>query len=115
MKTVQVYGEDCDHCPNNPRATKPFLKMHKLTLEDSFLKDLDEITKTENKKPDCFVCETVHELMNTRATNVKRIPAYEKELIANELVWLAERLVSKYSLTIPDARHYLRERLTVSV
>jgi hypothetical protein len=45
---------------------------------------------------------------------MKRIPAYEKELIDSELVWLGERLL-KHGLTIPEGRVYLRERLSVSV
>jgi hypothetical protein len=43
------------------------------------------------------------------------IPEDEREAVRNELVAIAERLVAKYGLTIPDARRVLHELLDVSV
>ena len=39
----------------------------------------------------------------------------EREAVRSELVAIAERLIAKYGLTIPDARHLLHELLDVSV
>jgi hypothetical protein len=44
-----------------------------------------------------------------------RIPQAERETVRNELAAIAERLVGKFGLSIPDARHVLHELLDVSV
>jgi hypothetical protein len=45
----------------------------------------------------------------------EKIPQGERERVRGELVTIAERLVSKYALSIPDARRVLHEVLDVSV
>jgi len=44
-----------------------------------------------------------------------KISSVERETVRTELVRIAERLVSKCGLSIPDARHVLHELLDVSV
>jgi hypothetical protein len=45
----------------------------------------------------------------------EKIPQVERETVRNELAAIAERLVGKYGLSIPDARRVLHELLDVSV
>ena len=44
-----------------------------------------------------------------------QIPAAERDVIRSELVDIAKGLMCKYNFTIPQARHFLRELLDVSV
>lgn len=44
-----------------------------------------------------------------------KIPKKERETVRGELAAIAERLVVRYNLTIPEAQLFLREMLTVSV
>jgi hypothetical protein len=44
-----------------------------------------------------------------------RISTEERETVRDELAAIAERLVARYRLTIPEARQLLREMLSVSV
>jgi hypothetical protein len=54
-----------------------------------------------------------HKLTTTRMAD--RIPQAERETVRAELVAIAERLVGKFGLSIPDARRALHELLDVSV
>jgi hypothetical protein len=72
MKTQQTRStEDCKHCPKNPSATKPLLKMHRLSIREDVQRDIEETAKRENKNPDCFVCETVQEVINALSQQSK--------------------------------------------
>lgn len=44
-----------------------------------------------------------------------KIPKAERELVGDELVYIADRLVKKCKLTVPEARHAICEILGVSV
>jgi hypothetical protein len=44
-----------------------------------------------------------------------KIPADEREAIREEFIEMSERIRKKYKLTIPEAKHELREILGVSV
>jgi hypothetical protein len=71
---------------------------------------MDATEKTEVLKG--LVVET-RKLSSIRVRD--RIPPVEAELVRTELVCIAKRLVDRYKLTIPDARHVLHELLDVSV
>jgi len=45
----------------------------------------------------------------------EKIPQSERERVTNELLSIAERLVSKYGLSIPEARRVIAELSSVSV
>lgn len=69
----------------------------------------------ENEKTD-LLKGLVVESRKLSATHIcDRIPQAEREQVRTELVAIAERLVAKYGLSIPDARRVLHEMLDVSV
>lgn len=53
-------GKRCEYCPINPKAQKPYSKMVKIVVNP---KDIEEITKIENKNPNCFICEVAESLL----------------------------------------------------
>jgi hypothetical protein len=48
-------------------------------------------------------------------SSVENISSKERELIRDELAWLADRLISKYKFTVAEAKAAIREILTCSV
>jgi len=34
MQKPESYRKDCEHCPHNPKASKPFIEMKKLPLNN---------------------------------------------------------------------------------
>jgi hypothetical protein len=74
---------------------------------------LEAAEKTQLLKE--LVVET-RRLSNCKGNRVRdKISSGEREAVRSELVAIAERLVAKYGLTIPDARRVLHELLDVSV
>jgi hypothetical protein len=56
--------KDCAHCCLNPKATKPFLKMTRVSIGAHVFKDLEETAKLRNKSSECFVCGLVEDMVN---------------------------------------------------
>jgi hypothetical protein len=55
---------ECVHCRANPKATKPFVKMKRLPMEDNVCQDIKETAKLHNEPPECFVCDLMHDALN---------------------------------------------------
>ena len=62
MQKTEPYHKDCEHCHHNPKATKPFIPMKKLPLNN--WKDIVRIAEADGKNPNCYVCEIVEIMIN---------------------------------------------------
>jgi hypothetical protein len=69
-----------------------------------------------NEEKNQLLRELVVETRKLSGNRVRdKIPQAEREAVRNELLSIAERLVGKYGLTIPEARRFEHELLDVSV
>jgi len=62
MQKTETYRKDCGHCPHNPKATKPFIQMKKLPLNNQ--KDITRVAEASGKNPNCYVCEIVETVID---------------------------------------------------
>lgn len=56
--------KDCAHCPVNPKATKTFLKMTRVSVGAQCVQGLQETAKHRNEQPECYVCGLVEDMLN---------------------------------------------------
>lgn len=52
------------HCKHNSNAQEPFEKMKSIELDDLTLEYLDALAKQTGLNRNCFICASVHTLVN---------------------------------------------------
>lgn len=57
MQKTEPFRKECEHCEHNPKATKPFIPMKKLPLNN--WKDIVRVAEADGKNPSCYICELV--------------------------------------------------------
>ena len=67
MQKTEVYDEHCSHCIHNPKATKPYDKMKRVSLGPEVTGELEK----QGLNPSCYMCHAAHEIIAA----FKRIPA----------------------------------------
>lgn len=61
------------HCRHHPNAQEPFEKMKSIELDDLTLEYLDALAKQTGLNRSCFMCASIHTLVNMPIEDVLKI------------------------------------------
>lgn len=66
METQQIYDEGCEHCPHNPNAKKPYIKMKHIRYNKETVEMFEKNAKEKGMNVNCFVCKAAYTLMRQK-------------------------------------------------